>query len=232
MISVKTFFEKISYREIVASLVDVMATNFEDFIADQARFNKAITLLAKELGWMYEPIIQRVREKAEREGNTEILQLSEEEHTDLIRRILQDYHIIQEEKKLEAKKIRCERLCEGVKTVIDGFYDTELNRRAIDFVLNFCEKCLVTFAVEFDMPLYFYIELLGIDESKIVIDSLINSVVAEFDSEAILEFSLNEKFMDELFDEILSRTYTLRQSGNLKTIDRYKDKEYTVDIML
>ena len=50
MISVNTFFEKISYKEIVASLVDVMAANFEEFAADQARFNETITLLENELG--------------------------------------------------------------------------------------------------------------------------------------------------------------------------------------
>ncbi len=49
MISVNTFFEKISYREIVATLVDVMAENFEDFATDRDRFNETITLLAKEL---------------------------------------------------------------------------------------------------------------------------------------------------------------------------------------
>lgn len=50
MISVNTFFEKISYKEIVASLVDVMAANFEEFAADQARFNETIALLENELG--------------------------------------------------------------------------------------------------------------------------------------------------------------------------------------
>ncbi len=50
MISVNTFFEKISYKEIVGALVDVMAANFEEFAADQARFNETITLLENELG--------------------------------------------------------------------------------------------------------------------------------------------------------------------------------------
>lgn len=50
MISVNTFFEKISYKEIVASLVDAMTANFEEFAADQARFNETITLLENELG--------------------------------------------------------------------------------------------------------------------------------------------------------------------------------------
>lgn len=50
MISVETFFEKISYKEIVAALVSVMAENFEDFAADQIRFNETIALLENELG--------------------------------------------------------------------------------------------------------------------------------------------------------------------------------------
>ena len=50
MITVNTFFEKISYKEIVASLVDVMAANFEEFSADHARFNETISLLENELG--------------------------------------------------------------------------------------------------------------------------------------------------------------------------------------
>lgn len=50
MISVNTHFEKISYKEIVASFVDVIAAHFEEFAEDQARFNETITLLENELG--------------------------------------------------------------------------------------------------------------------------------------------------------------------------------------
>lgn len=50
MISVETFFEKISYKEIVAALVSVMAENFVDFAEDQPRFNETIILLENELG--------------------------------------------------------------------------------------------------------------------------------------------------------------------------------------
>lgn len=49
MISVNTFLEKISYREIVASVAGVMAENFEDFAADQARFREAVSSLENEL---------------------------------------------------------------------------------------------------------------------------------------------------------------------------------------
>lgn len=49
MLSVNKFFEKISYKEIVASLVEVMAENFEDFAADQVRFNETISWFETEL---------------------------------------------------------------------------------------------------------------------------------------------------------------------------------------
>lgn len=44
------FFKKVSYKEIVANLVDIMAVNSEEFVADQARFDEAISLLEAELG--------------------------------------------------------------------------------------------------------------------------------------------------------------------------------------
>lgn len=49
MLSVNKFFEKVSYKEIVASLVEVMAENFEDFAEDQARFQETITWFGNEL---------------------------------------------------------------------------------------------------------------------------------------------------------------------------------------
>lgn len=57
MISVETFFEKISYKEIVTSLVGVMAVNFEDFAADQTRFHETIILLENELGSEISPSV-------------------------------------------------------------------------------------------------------------------------------------------------------------------------------
>lgn len=50
MITVNTFFERISYKEIAASVVDVMAANFEEFAADQARFHETIASLEAVLG--------------------------------------------------------------------------------------------------------------------------------------------------------------------------------------
>lgn len=49
MLSVNKFFEKVSYKEIVASLVEVLAENFEDFAEDQARYKESLSWLEKEL---------------------------------------------------------------------------------------------------------------------------------------------------------------------------------------
>ena len=49
MLSVNTIFEKINYKEIVATLVDTMATNSEEFVADQTRFDETVSFLDVEL---------------------------------------------------------------------------------------------------------------------------------------------------------------------------------------
>ena len=48
MLSANTFFEKISYKEIAEALVGVMSENFEDFAADQVRFQETVSWLEKE----------------------------------------------------------------------------------------------------------------------------------------------------------------------------------------
>ena len=55
--SVNTFFEKINYKEIVAKLVDFMAANSEEFVADQASFNETISFLEAELGQLTSPSV-------------------------------------------------------------------------------------------------------------------------------------------------------------------------------
>ena len=57
MMSVNTFFEKINYKEIVAKLVDFMAANSEEFVADQASFNETISFLEAELGQHTSPSV-------------------------------------------------------------------------------------------------------------------------------------------------------------------------------
>lgn len=48
--SVNTIFEKISYKKIVATLVDAMAANSDEFVADQTCFSETISLLKTQLG--------------------------------------------------------------------------------------------------------------------------------------------------------------------------------------
>ena len=43
------FFKKISHKEIVTKLEDVLATNSEEFVAYQTHFNEAISMLKTEL---------------------------------------------------------------------------------------------------------------------------------------------------------------------------------------
>ena len=49
MISVNTFLEKVSYKEIITPIVDAMAENFEDFVTDQKRYKQSISVLRNEL---------------------------------------------------------------------------------------------------------------------------------------------------------------------------------------
>ena len=49
MLSKNAIFEKISYKELVTKLVDVIAANSIEFAADQAHFDETISLLKTEL---------------------------------------------------------------------------------------------------------------------------------------------------------------------------------------
>ena len=60
MLSVNNFFEKISYKEMVASLAEVMASNFEDFAADQARFKETLSWLEKKLAKVTDPSVEKL----------------------------------------------------------------------------------------------------------------------------------------------------------------------------
>ena len=73
MISASTLFEKISYKEIVALLVEVMAANFEDFSADQARFNKSISILENELQNTTAPSVKGVVDAIDRQIGSSLL---------------------------------------------------------------------------------------------------------------------------------------------------------------
>ena len=73
MITVNTFFEEISFKEIVASLVDVMAANFEEFAADQTRFNETITLLENELGEEVSPSVSDIVDSIDQQISSSLL---------------------------------------------------------------------------------------------------------------------------------------------------------------
>lgn len=62
MLSVNKFFEKVSYKEIVASLVGVMAKLFENFDTDLAHFKETISWLENELGASTSPSVAEVVE--------------------------------------------------------------------------------------------------------------------------------------------------------------------------
>lgn len=49
MLSENAIFEKISYKELITKLVDVIAANSIEFAADQAHFDETISLLKTEL---------------------------------------------------------------------------------------------------------------------------------------------------------------------------------------
>ena len=73
MISASTLFKKISYKEIVASLVEVMAANFEDFSADQARFSQTISILENELQDTTTPSVKEVVDAIDRQIGSSLL---------------------------------------------------------------------------------------------------------------------------------------------------------------
>lgn len=60
MLSVNKFLEGISYKEIVASLVEVMAENFDDFAVDQTRFKGTISWLEQTLPESTAPSVEKL----------------------------------------------------------------------------------------------------------------------------------------------------------------------------
>ena len=60
MLSVNKFFEEVSYKEIVASLVEVMVENFDDFAADQARYKETLSWLEQTLPEGTAPSVEKL----------------------------------------------------------------------------------------------------------------------------------------------------------------------------
>ena len=57
MLLERKIFEKISYKEIVAKLVDFMVSNSAEFVADQGHYNETISFLEAELGQHASPSV-------------------------------------------------------------------------------------------------------------------------------------------------------------------------------
>lgn len=60
MLSVNKFFEEVSYKKIVASLVEVMVENFDDFAADQARYKETLSWLEQTLPEGTAPSVEKL----------------------------------------------------------------------------------------------------------------------------------------------------------------------------
>ena len=73
MLSANKFFERLSYKEIVASLVKAMAENFKDFAEDLARFNETISWLEKELAERSSPSVTEVADAIDQRIGSTIL---------------------------------------------------------------------------------------------------------------------------------------------------------------
>lgn len=73
MLSANKFFEEISYKEIVASLVEVMASNFEDFAADQARYKETLSWLEQTLPEGTAPSVEKLVNSIDQQIGSTIL---------------------------------------------------------------------------------------------------------------------------------------------------------------
>lgn len=60
MLSANNFFEKVSYKEMVSSLAEMMASNFEDFAADQARYKETLSWLEQTLPEGTAPSVEKL----------------------------------------------------------------------------------------------------------------------------------------------------------------------------
>ena len=73
MLSANKFFEEVSYKEMVTSLAEVMASNFEDFAADQARFKETLSWLEKKLANVTAPSVEKLVNSIEQQIGSTIL---------------------------------------------------------------------------------------------------------------------------------------------------------------
>lgn len=73
MLSVNKFFEKVSYKEIVVSITEMMAVNFEDFAADQVRFQETIAWFERELEEGASPSVTELADAIDRRIGAAVL---------------------------------------------------------------------------------------------------------------------------------------------------------------
>lgn len=73
MVTMQTVLDQLAGREIVESLIGVMAENFEDFAVDQKRFNDAIGVLQDELGDDVAPSVKDVIAAIERQTASNLI---------------------------------------------------------------------------------------------------------------------------------------------------------------
>lgn len=73
MLSVNKFFEEVSYKEIVFSLAEVMASNFEDFATDQARYKETLSWLEHKLPEDTSPSVEKLVNSIDQQIGSTIL---------------------------------------------------------------------------------------------------------------------------------------------------------------
>lgn len=176
----------------------------------------------------YGDLIDRIRFVSERDSGRDIFAMSREETLEMLKENKEDSLFMQQKKREDARRLRCIEMCNALKTMIDGFCATAQPQRAEKFVLDLCDQCFFTCAVEWDMPLCFYLELMEVDGIKIAIDSLINSIVGEIEDEAIIQIPLEEAFSDRLTAHIIYQAEEQRRKGQVEIVSRNKGMEYTM----
>ena len=73
MLSANKFFEEVSYKKIVASLVEVMVENFDDFAADQARYKETLSWLEQTLPEGTAPSVEKLVNAIDQQIGSSIL---------------------------------------------------------------------------------------------------------------------------------------------------------------
>ena len=180
----------------------------------------------------YEDMIDRIRFIVERDRGLEILTMTREEIIELLKDNEENTLIMRQKKREDARESRCVEMCNALKTMIDGFCATEQPTRAEEFVWDLCDMCLLTCAVEWDLPLYFYLELMEFDGIKIAIDSLVNSIVGEIADETIIEIPLEDTFLNRLTALIVYRAKEQRRKGQAEIVRGNNSAEYIMDLKI